>query len=202
MTTEIRDFDCLVYAATGRARARRYLTSARTVMLSSLLGLCGCGMLQELQQPRPTAQTEMRNATVTAQRDCQAQGRRAVFQAGASAQARISGEVRTGIAYTCVDPGDSQFSVPDLGVVPSLAPVTDGVRVADVAPGSMAQAASIQRGDIIYQFGDMPVRSARELSAAVAGITPDSRIWIKLRREGEEISTFVHFPPAAASSNP
>jgi hypothetical protein len=172
------------------------------VVLSGLLGLGGCGMIQDLEQPRPTAQTEMRNATVTAQSDCQAQGRRAVFQAGESAQARISGEVHTGIAYTCVDPADPQFSVPDLGVVPSLARVADGVRVADVAPGSMAQAASIQRGDIIYQFGSIPVRSAQELNAAVAGIAPDSRVWIKLRREGEAISTFVHFPPAMASTNP
>jgi S1-C subfamily serine protease len=171
-------------------------------MLASLLGLSGCGVIQDLGQPRPTAQTEMRNATVSAQSDCQAQGRRAVFQAGASAQARFSGDLRTGIAYTCVDPEDPQFSVPDLGVVPSLALVTDGVRVADVAPGSMAQAASIQRGDIIYQFGGIPVRSARELNAAVAGIKPDSRIWIKLRREGEEISTFVHFPPMMANMNP
>lgn len=76
---------------------------------------------------------------------------------------------------------------PRLGV--SSAPDSSGVRVADVQPGSPADAAGIRAGDYLIQVGDIPVRDPsfgeqfRTRYARAAGTT----LPVKVRRNGQNV---------------
>jgi serine protease Do len=66
-----------------------------------------------------------------------------------------------------------------------------GVKVQEVVPGSPAADAGFQVGDIILEFGGVPLADTMAFRAMVAGRKPGTRVAVKLSRGGEEINTEV-----------
>ncbi|MFQ5543172.1 MAG: ChaN family lipoprotein, partial [Nitrospiria bacterium] len=64
-----------------------------------------------------------------------------------------------------------------------------GARVTDVFPGSVADVAGIQAGDIIASFDDQPISDLFDLTYAVQQKKPGDKVWINLIRNGEAIKT-------------
>jgi serine protease Do len=58
--------------------------------------------------------------------------------------------------------------------------------VSQVAPGSPAEKAGIERGDVILRFGDKPIVKMRDLSRAVAATPVGQETPVLLRRGDEE----------------
>jgi serine protease Do len=62
---------------------------------------------------------------------------------------------------------------------------TGGALVADVSPGSPAEAAGIKNGDVIVKFNDQPIESANQLKLRVAETPPDTTVPLEVDRNGE-----------------
>jgi serine protease Do len=63
-------------------------------------------------------------------------------------------------------------------------PGRDGVLVDDVTRGGPAEAAGIERGDVITRFNGEPVESTRKLSRLVGSLNANDRVEIEIRRDG------------------
>jgi serine protease Do len=76
----------------------------------------------------------------------------------------------------------------------------EGALVAAVQPGSSADHAGIQTGDVIVKFDGKPIGAASELSAMVGQATPGSRARFEIWRKGEskELSASLGAAPADA----
>jgi serine protease Do len=61
-----------------------------------------------------------------------------------------------------------------------------GALVADVTKGGPADAAKIQRGDVIVAWGDRPIHESRDLPTLVAGTPPGTSVQVRLVRGGQE----------------
>ncbi len=61
----------------------------------------------------------------------------------------------------------------------------EGALVSGVSPGSPAQHAGLQSGDVILQIGGDPVASSTDLPAQVARMQPGSKTALKVWRKGE-----------------
>ena len=61
-----------------------------------------------------------------------------------------------------------------------------GALVAEVNPGTPAEKAGIQRGDIIIEFNGHPIHEMNELPRLVAETAPGAKANIKILREGKE----------------
>ncbi|MBM4286219.1 MAG: DegQ family serine endoprotease [Deltaproteobacteria bacterium] len=61
-----------------------------------------------------------------------------------------------------------------------------GALVAEVNPGTPAQQAGLQRGDIIIEFNGIPVKEMHELPRLVAGTAPGTKATLKVLRQGKE----------------
>ncbi|MPZ88679.1 MAG: PDZ domain-containing protein, partial [Nitriliruptorales bacterium] len=62
----------------------------------------------------------------------------------------------------------------------------EGALVAEVEPGSAADDAGLQPGDVIIALGDQEVTSSGDLVSAVRSFSPDDRGTLTLIRDGEE----------------
>ncbi len=63
-----------------------------------------------------------------------------------------------------------------------------GALVAEVNPGTPADKAGIQRGDIIVEFNGQPIKEMNELPRLVANTPPGSKVTLKIIRDGKEKS--------------
>jgi putative serine protease PepD len=59
-----------------------------------------------------------------------------------------------------------------------------GVRVEEVTPGSAADDAGIQRGDVIIAVGDTAIDSPEDLGAAVRRLDPGDQVALRIQRDG------------------
>ncbi len=78
-----------------------------------------------------------------------------------------------------------------LGTVPDFAYQGEGVRISDVLPGSPAQQAKLQAGDILLQISDQPIKDLATFSRLLKTFEAGHRIQLKYRRDGQVISTQV-----------
>lgn len=62
---------------------------------------------------------------------------------------------------------------------------TEGIVVGDVSPNSPAQAAGIQRGDIILDVNGKPVTDSNQLRMSVSMMQPGSEVTLKFLRNGD-----------------
>jgi serine protease Do len=60
-----------------------------------------------------------------------------------------------------------------------------GALVADVPPGSPAEAAGIKNGDVITKFDNQPIENANQLKLRVAATPPDTTVPVEVDRNGE-----------------
>jgi bifunctional DNase/RNase len=69
-----------------------------------------------------------------------------------------------------------------------------GVLVVDVAPGSAAMAAGIQRGDIITKADDHVIPSIHELEAFVRSTKPGARVKLEIIKKGKPTTLAIDLP--------
>jgi bifunctional DNase/RNase len=69
-----------------------------------------------------------------------------------------------------------------------------GVLVVDVAPGSVAMAAGIQRGDIITKANDHVIPSTQELEAFVRSMRPAARVKLDIIKKGKPTTIVIDLP--------
>ncbi|MGB2593215.1 MAG: DegQ family serine endoprotease [Candidatus Acidiferrum sp.] len=62
---------------------------------------------------------------------------------------------------------------------------TEGIVVGDVSPNSPAQAAGIQRGDIILDVNGKPVTDSNQLRMSVSMMQPGTEVTLKFLRDGD-----------------
>ena len=74
-----------------------------------------------------------------------------------------------------------------LGTMPDFAFAGPGVRVAQVMPGSPAEAAGIRPGDVLVALDGVPIADLRSYSAALKAHQPGDTVELKLQRDGEEV---------------
>jgi putative serine protease PepD len=92
--------------------------------------------------------------------------------------------VPDGTAYLGVDVGTV---TPVLRATDGL-PARDGAVVLTVAPGSPAEAAGIQQGDVIVAFDGTPVPDAGRFSSVVTRRAPGSRATVTVQRDGRRLT--------------
>lgn len=69
-----------------------------------------------------------------------------------------------------------------------------GVVIVDVAPGSVAMAAGIQRGDIITKANDQAISSIHELEAFVRSMRPAARVKLDVIKKGKPTTIVIDLP--------
>jgi hypothetical protein len=74
-------------------------------------------------------------------------------------------------------------SVPDMAVSD-----TAGVRLTGVSPGSPAEQAGIRAGDVIVEFGGMPVGDLYQFTDALQAHEPGDTVRVVVRRDGEPLT--------------
>jgi membrane-associated protease RseP (regulator of RpoE activity) len=83
---------------------------------------------------------------------------------------------------------------PRLGI--TLEPAADGVRIAEVSAGSIAEQAGLRKGDLLLEVaGTRPGRAA-DVAAAVQRQAPGTWLPIRVRRDGRDTDLVARFPPA------
>ena len=73
--------------------------------------------------------------------------------------------------------------------------VQDGVRIAQVEKGSIAEGAGIHDGDVIAEIAGLPVTRTSEVIEAVQRQAPGTWLPLKVRRRGETVEIVAKFPP-------
>lgn len=106
-------------------------------------------------------------------------------------------ELPTGIAQAvfALAPAPEPTAVPKplLGV--RLEPGSDGVRIADVTAGSVAEKAGLRTGDVLRQVASRPVKESRDVTAAVARQAPGTWLPVTVARNGGQVDLVAKFPP-------
>ncbi|SCL18863.1 putative serine protease PepD [Micromonospora nigra] len=89
-----------------------------------------------------------------------------------------------------------KVSHPSLGVSVNAAP-GGGALVAAVSPGSAAERAGLQRGDVIIRFGDKVINDSTDLVGAVQAGKVGDRVEVTYQRNGAEASVVVTLAEAS-----
>ncbi len=71
-----------------------------------------------------------------------------------------------------------------LGTIPDYAFAGPGVRITGTMPGSPAESAGLQAGDVLVSLGDVSVPGLRELGDALKHISPGTKVVVTYRRDG------------------
>jgi membrane-associated protease RseP (regulator of RpoE activity) len=76
-----------------------------------------------------------------------------------------------------------------------LEPGSDGVRIADVTAGSVAEKAGLKAGDVLREIASRPVKESRDVTTAVARQAPGTWLPVTVARHGGQIDLVAKFPP-------
>jgi S1-C subfamily serine protease len=71
----------------------------------------------------------------------------------------------------------------------------EGALIGSVTPGSPAERAGLQEGDIITMFGQIPVNPQVGLLNALGATLPDENVSVQLLRDGEPLTLDVQLEP-------
>jgi hypothetical protein len=77
------------------------------------------------------------------------------------------------------------------GFMPDFSFPGKGVKIGMVSPGSPAEKAGLQKGDVIIKLGDAAVTNLREYSTALKAFKPGDTVTIVYTREGKEYSASI-----------
>ena len=74
-----------------------------------------------------------------------------------------------------------------LGTVPDMGRDSGGVLLAGVMPGSPAEKAGLQKGDLLIRLGDNPIDTLSDLAEALRGHQPGDSVEVVVKRGTDEI---------------
>jgi hypothetical protein len=80
---------------------------------------------------------------------------------------------------------------PDFGSIPDFAEIPNGVRFADIRPGSPAAKAGLKAGDILTEFDGKPIQNLYDFTYALRAKSPGQVVLVKVLREGQTIEAKV-----------
>ncbi len=106
------------------------------------------------------------------------------------------------IAQEIIDTGKATHAVLGASVgdaADQTSQIPTGAQIASVTPGSGAEAAGLQAGDVITGIGNQAVESADALIAAVRSSTPNTSTQVKFTRDGESKTVTVTLGSAPAN---
>jgi len=96
-------------------------------------------------------------------------------------------EPQTGVAGT----GEVRSYGPYFGSIPDFGETENGVKFADVRPGSPAAKAGLKAGDVLIQFGDRPVKNLYDFTDALRRSKVGDMVEVKVLREGQPVTARV-----------
>ena len=101
-------------------------------------------------------------------------------------------------------PGQPRFDAPPSGARLGIqVEASDaGLIVSGVVPGSPADAAGLEAGDVITSIGDRDVRSLEDALRVLASSEPGQTLPLTYERDGETHSTSVELGSASADRSP
>jgi hypothetical protein len=80
---------------------------------------------------------------------------------------------------------------PYFGSVPDFADEGQGVKFADVRPGSPAAKVGFRKGDVLTSFGGAPIKSLYDFTFALREKKPGDRVEVTVMRDGKPITATV-----------
>ena len=98
-------------------------------------------------------------------------------------------------AVFAVAPAPAAKGAPRVKLGVRLEPVSDGVRIAEVTEGSVADRAGLKAGDVVQEIASRPVKESGDVTSAVARQAPGTWLPLKVARNGGQIDLVAKFPP-------
>jgi S1-C subfamily serine protease len=80
---------------------------------------------------------------------------------------------------------------PYFGSIPDFGQEENGVKFSDVRPGSPADKAGFKAGDILVQFGSMPIKNLYDFTDALRRSKVGDVVDVKVMRDGKPVSASV-----------
>ena len=80
---------------------------------------------------------------------------------------------------------------PYFGSIPDFGEIPNGVKFADVKPGSPAAKAGLKAGDILIQFGDKPIKNLYDFTDALRRSKIGDVLEVKVLRDGQPLTASV-----------
>ncbi len=80
---------------------------------------------------------------------------------------------------------------PDFGSIPDFTELPNGVRFADVRPGSPAAKAGLRGGDVLTEFDGKPIQNLYDFTYALRAKKPGQEVLVKVMRQGQTIEAKV-----------
>jgi hypothetical protein len=80
---------------------------------------------------------------------------------------------------------------PYFGSIPDFGQEENGVKFSDVRPGSPAAKAGFKAGDVLVQFGDMPIKNLYDFTDALRRSKVGDVVEVKVLRDGKPITASV-----------
>jgi len=80
---------------------------------------------------------------------------------------------------------------PYFGSIPDFGEIPNGVKFADVKPGSPAAKAGLKAGDILVQFGDKPIKNLYDFTDVLRRSKVGDVVEVKVLRDGQPVTASV-----------
>jgi len=80
---------------------------------------------------------------------------------------------------------------PDFGSIPDFTEIPNGVRFADIRPGSPADKAGLKAGDILTAFDGKPIQNLYDFTYALRASHPGQEVLVKVLRGTQSIEAKV-----------
>jgi Peptidase family M28/PDZ domain/PA domain len=80
---------------------------------------------------------------------------------------------------------------PYFGSIPDFGEIPNGVKFADVKPGSPAAKAGLKAGDVLIQFGDKPIKNLYDFTDALRRSKIGEVVEVKVLRDGQPVTASV-----------
>lgn len=154
----------------------------------------------EVSRARVAAETEAHDAS-TKELEAQLQAARARLEQAAHEVADLSARMSGPLVEQFMSLKGDAFSRGIIGVQLDPASGPDGARIDDVSPGGPAAEAGLRAGDVIVSVNGTDVKgndTARQVMHLMHAVSPDSKVKVRVMREGKPREFLVTARPGLA----